>query len=394
MKIKIPTLLIEKVIESVDLDYRFSELKESKRQKLIKRLIEFWFFIYQKQIEDSASINLKFYTNIHKDNLVKFGIIVDGLRLYYSDLLEILNGLIESNGTYLGGNYSIGYRINTDFLQVGKLTECDIDFNLIFDKVLSKEYWIGKYPDNKNLIEDCYNASIDLDEYLFWMRNNIGIELSPVYNKNTGILEKRFLTEDKIYLYFCMALKVNLKNLWFKVSDEGRFYSSISNLPKSSVNFIRLYNEKTISVDISNCQPLLLSTMIENENYKNDCVNGIFYEELMKNLPGGLSRNEVKVMCYKYIFFGKNKLKSGKLYSAMNSKYNGVIEEINKIKEESCLAKKLQKIESDIFVNNIGKIKIHKLLRHDEVVVSLSNELRIKEYLRKEFNKLNIKLNL
>ena len=78
----------------------------------------------------------------------------------------------------------------------------------------------------------------------------------------------------------------------------------------------------------------------------------------------------------------------------MNNRYSGVIEQINKIKEESCLAKKLQTIESNIFVNNIGKVKLHKLLRHDEVIVSLSNESRIKEYLRKEFNKLNIKLNV
>jgi len=394
VKIKIPTLLIEKVIESVDIDYRFNELKEPKKQKLIKRLIEFWFFIYQKQIDDNDAINLKFYTDIHSNNFTNFGIKVGGIRLNYKDLLKLMSRLIESNGTYFSGQYSTGYRINTDFLKVSKLTECDIDLDLIFKKTLSKEFWLNKYPNNKNLIEDCYNASIDLDDYLFWMQNNIGIELNPVYNKKTGILEKRFLTEDKVYLYFCMALKVNLQNLWFKISDEGRFYSSISNLPKSSVKFIRLYNEKTTSVDISNCQPLLLSTMIDNKLYKKDCVNGLFYDELIKILPEEIGRNEIKVMCYKYIFFGKNKLKSGKLYNAMNSRYNGVVEQINKIKEDTCLAKKLQTIESNIFVNNIGKLKVFKLLRHDEVIVSLSNESRTKDFLIKEFDNLKIKLKL
>jgi hypothetical protein len=397
MKVIVPTLLIEKVIDRISIDHNLIDLKEKQQQKLIKRLIELWYFVYNKQISDGNALNLKFYTLIHKNELMKFQIKVCGLRLYYTDLLNILGSLIERNDDYSSGNFSYGYRVNTDFISFGRLTEYEVDFNLVFNNTNNKEYWIKKYPNLKNLIEDAYNTTIDLDEYLFWMQSNLGCKLNPVYNKKKNKIEDRILDNERLCHHFNLALKVNMKNLWFKLSDEGRFYSSISNLPKTSVNFIKLYNEKTISVDIANCQPLLLSTMIDNDEYKNDCLNGVFYDELERTLSGEsstsqINRQKVKLMCYKYIFFGSNTLSSGLLYSAMEKKYKGVINQINNIKMDKCLAKTLQQIESDIFVNKIGKIKIPKLLRHDEVIVSLSNLERIKEYLRKEFLNINIKL--
>ena len=394
MKIVVPTLLIEKIKDNITIEPNLSELKVKQEQKLIKRLIELWYFIYHKQINDNKSINLKYFVNVHKDELMIFKIEVGGIRLHYTKLLSLLYNLVERNETYSSGSFSYGYRIKTDFISFGKLTEFEIDFNLIFKETKNKEFWIEKYPNQKNLIEDAYNTTIDLDEYLFWLKDNIGCELNPVYNKKTGFIEKRFLTEERLYQYFNMALKINLKNIWFKISNEGRFYSSISNLPKSAVQFIKLYNEKTIAIDITNCQPLLLSTMINNQKYKQDCVDGIFYDVLERTLSdeSSTSRNEVKLLCYKYIFFGSKTLSSGKLYSAMEKEYKGVITQINNIKQDKCLAKTLQEIESDIFVNKIGKIRIPKLLRHDEVIVSLSNQERIKDYLIKEFNNINIKL--
>jgi hypothetical protein len=103
-----------------------------------------------------------------------------------------------------------------------------------------------------------------------------------------------------------------------------------------------------------------------------------------------MDRNEFKVLSYKYIFFGSNELKSGKIYDCMEKLYKGIMVEINNIKREGCLAKKLQKIESDIFVKSIGKIKMHKCLRHDEVIVMENNKELMVKCLRREFNLFNI----
>jgi hypothetical protein len=259
MKIKIPTKIIEKIIESVELDYRFCNLTEKQSQKLFKKLIEIWYFIYYNQINDMDCNNLKYFTSISKNELDKFNLFINGIRLKHNDLFKILKDLIEINNSYSTGKFTKSYRINQD-IDFGNLTECDIDFDIIFKNTLNKEYWINKYPNHKNLIEDCYNSIIDLDEYLFWMLSNKGLKLKPIFDKLTGKINERYLVEQSIYLYFNLALKVNLKNLWFKISNEGRFYSSISNLPTHSINFIKIDNTKCDRIDIKNCQPLLLST--------------------------------------------------------------------------------------------------------------------------------------
>lgn len=393
MKIKIPTGLIERISNSIELDYRFNDLKEKQIQKLTKRLIELWYFIYNKQVSNPEIENLKFYVDIHNEDFRSFDIMIGSIRLRYKDLIGILNPLVKCNETYLKGKYSYGYRINTEFLQFTKLTEFEVDFDKIFLNTKNKEYWLGKYPKLGNLIEDCYNATIDLDEYLNWMLNNLGMKLNPVYDKKTHMLKDRYLNEETIYLHFNLALKVNLKNIWFKLSEEGRFYSSISNLPKGSIQFLKLYGCKTISIDIANCQPLLLSTMVNNTSYKEDCMSGLFYDNMVKELWGNLSlRNRFKTLAYKLIFFGSKPLKSGKVYDCMVKLYGDLITQINTIKEDKCLAKTLQELESNIFVKGIGKLKMFKLLRHDEVIVLEGNEEKIKEYLSKEFSKLNIDL--
>jgi hypothetical protein len=398
MKLLIPVKLIDKISDAIDIDWRFSNLKEKNKQKLTKRLIELWYFIYQKQINDTDVKNLKYYVDIHSDEFRKFDIMIEGVRLRQQDLLKLLSGLVKCNGSYLSNKYSYGFKIVTDFLSFSNLSEIQIDFNLIFKGTKNKEFWLNKYPNNKSLIEDAYNVSIDLDSYLNWMNSNVGIELNPVYDKKTGLLEKRFLTQERIYLHFNLALKVNLKNIWFKISNEGRFYSSISNLPSKSIDFIKLYGFETVRVDIKNCQPLLLSSMINNKEFKKDCEAGVFYENIGTALFGEsasyLNRGKVKLMCYKFIFFGSKPLKSGKIYDAMEKVYKGTTSEINNIKQDTCLARELQKIESDIFVNKIGKLKMFKLLRHDEVIVSVNDKEKIKNFLVKEFkNKdLNIKL--
>lgn len=392
VKVKIPTGLIDVITSSIELDWRLSSLKEKQIQKIIKRLVELWYFIYDKQITNSDVENLKFYVDVNVNDFRRFDIMVNSIRLTYKDLLFILNNAIECNGKYSSGNFSMGYRVKTDFLKFTKLTEFEIDFNKVFNKTKNKEYWVDKYPSLHNLIEDCYNASIDLDEYLFWMLNNVGMKLNPIYCKKTHRLKDRYLTEETIYYHFNLALKVNLKNIWFKLSNEGRLYSSISNLPKGAVNFIKLYGLDTSSIDISNCQPLILSTMVSNEDYKSDCMNGLFYDNMVQNLWGDLSlRSKFKTLSYKLIFFGSNGLKSGAVYECMEKLYKGLIHEINTIKEDRCLAKELQEKESNIFVKGIGKIKMFKLLRHDEVIVIKGNEEKVKEYLRMEFSKLKIK---
>ena len=386
MKTKVPTAVLETAIKSVKLRLN---LTESEQSKIIKRLIELWMFIYNKQISDDETISLKGYTNIDKNELDKFSIKVGQVRFRYKQLLELISELVEVNDKYKVGSFSKGYRIITSSFG-DSLSEIDIDLSKSFTIMKSKEYWIEKYPNHKHLIEDSYKSSIELGEYLNWMFNNEGMELKPIIDG--GFVKRRFLNRDRIWHHFLLALKLNISDLWFKVSNEGRFYSSISNLPYTAIDFMKFNYQSIVDIDIKNCQPLLLSSILGECDgllqYKRDVEEGIFYEKMANEL--NMSRNEFKTLSYRFIFFNPKPLLSGKVYSSMVNLYGGVIHEINKLNNDGRLSHKLQELESKIIVDNIGKLNIPKLLRHDQVIcLKEHKELVVKELL-KEFKKLKL----
>jgi hypothetical protein len=248
------------------------------------------------------------------------------------------------------------------------------------------------YPQHIPLINDIYESSVDLDGYLYWMQQNIGIELKP--KQKNGVMVRRYLTKKAIFHSFNTALRLNLKNIWVKLSDENRLYSSVSNIPFTAVPFLKMSGKETCDVDIKNSQPLLLSCLLSDkqEQYTKDVVDGVFYDKVANIM--GIKRNEFKTLSYKYVFFNLKPLKSGKMYNIIEMVYPGLMAEINKIKETTKLAHKLQRMEADIFVNGIGKLNFPKLLRHDQVIVTGENFELVKQALRLEYNRIGIEVNL
>lgn len=393
MKAFIPTSIIDLLSDYIKIDTSLS-IDEKGEQRLIKSLVELWYFIYTRQIEDKDVENLKFFVKIEKKELHSiFRLKINKQDITYKRLLDMLeiNGVISIHGKYKAGSFSKGYRIETDFLNTTNMTEFEVDFDKVFYNTRNRSFWLESYPKHAHLIEDIYSSSVRLDDYLKWMQDNEGMELNPVFND--GIIKRRFLTKETIYNHFNLALKLNLKNIWVKLSDQGRFYSSISNLPYTATPFLMIDGMKTRDIDISNSQPLLLTVLLKGHiEYKKDVEEGIFYEKVGASI--GKTRKEFKIMAFKNIFFSKNPLKTGMTREAMASIYPGLIEDINKIKEDTILSHKLQELESDIFVKRIGKIKIKKLLRHDQVIVVESNYELIKKFLILEYKKINIDLKI
>lgn len=382
----IPTRLQDEIRTIIESDIRFISITQKQKINFNKVLISLWYFIYNTQKNDESITSLNGFTNIHYDNLEKFNIKIGSIRLKCSNLLELLNGkVIDINDKYSSGNFSIGYRIKTDFIN-GKYTEVELDFEKIFTNIKNKSYWLNKYPSYKKLINDTYEIKIELSEYITWLNDNIGLELKPVI-KN-GIIEDRFLTKETIYDYINDALKVNYSNIWFKVSNEGRFYNSTTNLSYTSLPFIKLKRRSLVEIDVTNCQPLLLCGLISNKLYKQDVEKGIFYENMSREL--NIRRNEFKVLSYKYIFFSKKPLKSGKIYNALEKLYPGFIYEMNELRSKIEVSKEMQKIESNIFVNKIGSLDFKMMLRHDAVFVYEEDYDIIKSYVIQEFKNIGL----
>jgi hypothetical protein len=387
MKTMVPTAVLEAAIKSVKLRLNLTEEQQS---KVIKRLIELWMFIYNKQISDDDTISLKGYTNIDKSELDKFSIKVGNTRFRYKNLLELISELVEVNDKYKVGSFCKGYRVITSSFG-NSLSEIDIDLSKSFTIMKSKEYWIEKYPNYKHLIEDSYKSSIQLGEYINWMFENEDMELKPVIEG--GVVKRRYLSRDKIWSYFFLALKINLSDLWFKVSNEGRFYSSISNLSYTSIDFLMFNYQSITDIDIKNCQPLLLVSLLGEckglSDYKSDVESGVFYDKMANEL--NISRSEFKMLSYRFIFFNTKPLLSGKVYSSMVKLYGDVILKINNLNSDGKLSHKLQELESKIIVDSIGKLNIPKLLRHDQVICLKEHKELVVNELLKEFKKLRLK---
>lgn len=383
-KIYIPATILEK-IDFIILT-EFNNPTEKQRINIADRLISLWFFIYTSQRENDKIWNLKGFTNIEKKSLLHFSIRLE--RLYnYNDLLKMLSDekLISINNKYSVGNFSKSYRVETEFIET-KYTEVNIDIEKIYKNIKNKSHWIKNNPEHKKQINDAYKASINIPQYIEWLHNNIGLELRPIFKD--GILERRYLTTETIYNYINDALKINFKNIWFKVSNEGRFYNSLTNLSYTALPFIKVNRRLIKEIDVSNCQPLLLSKLINNSQYKKDCENGIFYDKISKEL--NVSRNEAKILSYKYIFFKSKPLLSGKIFDCMEKLYCGVIGQINELRQTMNLAIELQKIESNIFVNKIGNMDYDMMLRHDAVFVCEEDYEIIKKVVFREFNKIGL----
>lgn len=402
MKIKLPTALIESINFYISNEKEFENINIKQRQKLNSKLINLWYIIFSHQV-DNFEKSLRHFVNISRNCFKPIKFFCKPKTYEYNELLNFLSKwkLIEINHKYCSPNssnlrsnnhspFSKSYKVKTDFLSQTQFTEIEIDFEIIFRNTKKMEFWIDLYPDYKSLIIDSYNTTIQLDEFISWLYMNEGMELKG--KLINGVFIQRFLTPYRIIKYINTALKIQYKNLWFKVSKEGRFYSSLTNLPSVTLPFLQLYNEEIIELDVANCQPLLLAHLIDNEEYKKDVEEGLFYSKMASLI--GWTTDRFKIMSYRYLFFSNRPLKGGLIYKALNQMYPNLVDQINNLKKENKLAVMLQKIESEIFVKKIGVLPFKKITRHDSVMTTRDNYNDLKKIIRDEFSNLNLSVTI
>jgi hypothetical protein len=404
MKTQLPTALIECIDKYINEEETFFQIKEKQRQLLNKKLINLWYIIFSSQIDDNHN-TLKYYTNIPRENFRLFKFKFKTKVYQYNELLNFLNkwNLIEINHKYCSknqnkgcGSFSKSYRIRTEYLSGTQMSDVEIDFTKIFKNTKSMEYWLKIYPEYSNLIVDCYNTTIKLDEFIHYLYQNQGMKLK--FKLIDGRLMTTYLTAEKTILYINKVLKLHFKNLWFKVSDEGRFYSSLTNLPSVSTKYLKLYDKDVFELDVSNCQPLLLARLLKNSEYQKDVENGVFYKRMADKI-GECSKikwcdKKFKILSYRYIFFSNNPLKNGKIYDALNNCYPKLMEQINNLIKDKNLALALQRMESSIFIEKIGKLSYHKITRHDSVLVRIEDYRLFENLIYDAFQEIGLKVTI
>ncbi len=77
--------------------------------------------------------------------------------------------------------------------------------------------------------------------------------------------------EDRLY-HYRQGNAFHRGQLYAKVDDTGRFYTSLTSLWKKHRHLLRIQNEPLVEIDVSACQPLMLSLMVEPFVSMSECI--------------------------------------------------------------------------------------------------------------------------
>lgn len=184
--------------------------------------------------------------------------------------------------------------------------------------------------------------------------------------------------------------------------SNNRLDTNFTNMPNFMLDIIKEDNN-LISLDLANSQLSILAYILENSNikdkedflrFKKDCYSGEIYDKVSEIL--NISRKESKVGFFE-VLFGKVGTEY-RFKNLLKELYPNVIEWTDKYKKENtykCLAKLLQKKESEMFIDNIYENLLKKdilvLTKHDSVIVREKDEVLVREEIEKYFKSIGFK---
>jgi hypothetical protein len=214
-------------------------------------------------------------------------------------------------------------------------------------------------------------------------------------------------------------LRIRLSSLFRTVGERyisygekvDRISHSFSNMSRVSREYLYVNGMKYNDIDIVNCQPLLLAYVLKSKNMKydeqyiQDCENGVFYEHFVgitdKFLVGNkkksfhkistLDRENAKIQVYRSILFkfkdtNPVNLKFKELYPKTH-------ESLSSIPKTISMASILQNAEAEIFNSIIPKYSEYFFTLYDAIYFTSKMDIEaIKEELEQKFNKLGIKV--
>jgi hypothetical protein len=393
--VPLPKEVIIKTQNYINSTYPTITVKQS--TKLFSMIVNLWFFIktehvhdlvrlesQKKSLKDHPKLHYNF-TNIHTKRLLPYMINIAGKVLNYTRLIDALVqlDLIEVNPKYKAKSFSKSYRPHVDI-------QYDNTQNVqICSKRLLKNYKqkLDLYKDNpfiyRKMIDDMYKTKIDLEALWDHLDQSIG----STYSKNTDAT----LTHSKAYAMKIQSIKINMGLHFFTVSDTGRVYNSISNLPTIMLPYVKLNGKEVVELDAANSQPLLLSGIISHDVFKKDVESGIFYDRMAES--EGITRSEFKKKAFRWIFFNDEPI--GPVWKERLDKvYPGLSDKINEIKKGAPLWKLLQTAEANIWIKLAQKQLFPICTRHDSFLVNPSHVGEIKKQLISTYKKMGMKVKI
>lgn len=426
MKIKVKLLKqTDKVISEL-LKTQHSDILD---EKILIKLKDSYISIILKIMEANNyddSFNSP-YVEIKSNIFDSIDIIVEGKRLQYPYFMDILkqNELIyirtlngkEVYSNFEGGEFFKSYRLSNVFYEIDiddyftNYHYIDYEINITpyqkkYSNIEKKEIKQMR-KDYSNIYKHLEKISIIEDEYFDFLTLNEGRPVKSKLDIQGNIIQNT-LDKKRIMNYYYNALRLNYGEKNISKSESGRIFSPITNISNLALPFL-IYDKKEhlTSIDVVNCQPLLLSTLIDYEEFKYDCERGAFYDTLVNYcrkynyfnplINPNKHRDIVKLSVFKYIMFSKNIKKEGSFQNIVNKAYPQLLDKIIKLTsiKEKTLAFLLQNIESEIFIENIVRNeKRFCLSKHDEIIIRIKDVKYFEKRIIEEFRKKGLEVTL
>jgi hypothetical protein len=352
--------------------------------------------------------NIRFLPTTFVDKILNSKVI-DSNKVKLIEMLSILINLEYHSSDLLkkrfGNRYSsfIRFFINNNIIS-------DYEPEVIGDR--ARKYIFSKSTGVSIVVLDDFNDDIDLKyEKLDPIKDNILLE-SDIDVVNCLFAEWSYLygtTNFEYKLSKRMNSVIKFKNGFrYKVisTKVGREYNSFCGLSKISREYVTYNGNKFHEVDMKNAVPYILSLIIDCEDdYRNDCSNGIFYDKLMSKILMDINfkdenytyyknghnailkyndRDDIKIMVMKNILYGnsKNEILTKSFYNL----YPLAAMSINYMKSDSeNLSHPLFKAESYIILNldlGIEYFTVHDAIYFtdisdkDYIIESINNRVK------------------
>ena len=254
--------------------------------------------------------------------------------------------------------------------------------------------------DDRSTSEFC-NQIEDLDPRYINTIKKLKVNITAAIADEIKYFIEGNITFNKLKIRISRIFNTIRKRYIKKGKKVDRIYHSFTNLSKISRKHLNI-NFKNI--DIVNCQPTLLVAYLKQEGmdydqqYQNDCENGLFYEQFLfldtRLISDDEKRNDIKPVIYSNIFFGfNNRSLTNKTFKELYPKTWDSLKEISN--SDISLASRLQNLESGLFNNLIPKRSNFYFTLFDAIYfdnILDKNELEEKCY--EYFNKLKIKIKI
>ncbi len=360
-----------KVIPTVYFDLLINEEFPITLEKAIMQISDFLMYINTEAEKFSTTL-----ITIDQEVFIKYfnrNTYVEFKRILQK--LGIITNVTNKDGVWYSKDSGIckTYRIHNDYLR-------EDNYTIIFFEKNKKE--------KKNI-----NINCPLNNVMSNTLINEELDYKKVFEYEIEYHKENKTSSYSLFIRLCRALSINKERYAKKGNKVNRIYHSFSNLSRVTR---KCFKTKFFNIDLKNAQPtLLLVHLKENGSdfeteYQTLCESGLFYERVSST---GLKREDIKVECYKSIFFDFKE--NNKVNIIFKEKFPKLWSYMKSISKDICLATILQNIEASIFNTLEVKASSSYYTLFDAIYF---NNKKDKEFIMKQLNnkanKLGIKFNL